>query len=938
MTIETEILRWSNKGITIYRHVVKNYYPNEKEIHMNGDQVDLARNPFNNDHRTLQLTLEGDRYVYSDTELPDFKGGPFEFAALHYKLEGEPLLMKMAEEMRIPIDKIMFMIKQEQSQNQPEPDTESPETIKLDLPLFSYFRKPVSNVNQFKDLTIIEAYEMIKSESFRKNTEFLRNLKSTKEARLYKATNFNYVTFSGTFTTRNNDGLRKHSGLMAIDFDHVEDIGKLKETLLNDPCLDTELMFVSPSGDGLKWIVPVNIDKATHLDHFRAIEGYLKEKYDLNIDPSGKDVSRACFLPCDPDAYINPNYFEYKTPRKEFDVLAYIPKDTERMEQNSNTLQFPPATIHDVELVIKRIEQTQTDITASYNNWRDIGFAFAMAFGEEGRSLYHRVSRFYGNYDHQECDDQYTSCSKSKKTGITLNSFFYVAKKAGIDITTSAKRQYQPIKQGDSPKTPGKSTDMPDWDVQDQEKDKKDTSLVSFRDTPRIPGYVYANLPVLLRDCCGLFAEAVEKDVVLVGSLTIVSGCLPNLEGTYFDKKYSPHLYTFITAPAGSGKGILNWAAYLGNTIHDNLVRQSIIAKAEYERELDYYNSLNKTQRVGMSVPLEPIRRKLFIPANCSSSAFIQALSDNNYRVIIFETEADTLASSFKQEWGNFADVLRKGFHHERASLYRRKDNEFIEITDPHLAILLAGTPKQVQNIMPDVENGLFSRFLYYAFDDHSKFRNPFISYSGVDMPSFFKKKGDQVFELYEALNRQPEPIRFRFTESQGELFTEHFGILYERNRLLLDNDFNANSRRLGLITFRIAMVLTALRILEDGHLPKELVCSDLDFNLAMIIVFTLEKHSIAVFQNLPDNQIKGIRMRFYNALPAGFDRAAFKAVASDMDILERTAYRYIREMKKIGLLKHEHNWYTKITTQENAHDLLMNTDFKDTKAEEKPE
>lgn len=936
--MENEILRWSNKGITIYRHVVKKYYPNDKEIHLMGDEVDLAKNPFNNDHRTLQLTLKGDRYVYSDTELPNFKGGPFEFAALHYKLEGEPLHMKLAEELKMPIDKIMFLIKQEKSITRSEPETKCTEPPKLESQLFSYFRKPIKNTNQFKDITIIEAYEMIKSESFRKSTEFLRQIESANEARLYKATNFNYVTFSGTFNTRKDDLLKKHSGLMAIDFDHVDDLDQLKNTLLNDPCLDTELMFISPSGDGLKWIVPVNIGKASHFDHFKAIEAYLKEKYDLNIDASGKDVSRACFLPWDPDAYINPNYFEYKTPRKEFDVLAYLPKSTERMEPKSNALQFPPATIQDVELVIERIEETQTDITNEYSDWRNIGFAFAKEFPAEGRSLFHRVSRFYIGYDHAKCDTQYDACSKGEKSGISLKTFFYIAKKAGIDISTFEKKQYRPIKQGDSPKTPVKSSDIPADDLQDQEKAKKEITPASFRDTPRIPGYVYANLPVLLRECCDLFAEAVEKDVVLVGSLTIVSGCLPNLEGTYFDKKYSPHLYTFITAPAGSGKGILNWAAYLGNTIHDNLIKQSMIAKAEYERELDYYNSLNKNQRVGMSLPLEPIRRKLFIPANCSSSAFIQALADNNYRVIIFETEADTMASSFKQEWGNFADVLRKGFHHERASLYRRKDNEFIEITDPHLAILLAGTPKQVQNIMPDVENGLFSRFLYYAFDDHSKFRNPFISYSGVDMPSFFKKKGDQVFELYETLNRQPEPIRFRFTESQGELFTEHFGILYERNRLLLDNDFNANSRRLGLITFRIAMVLTALRVLEDGDLPQELVCSDLDFNLAMTIVFTLEKHSIAVFQNLPDNQIKGLRMRFYNALPEGFDRAALKAVASDMDILERTAYRYIREMKKIGLLKHEHNWYTKITTQENANDLLSNTDFKNTKTEDKPE
>ena len=86
--------------------------------------------------------------------------------------------------------------------------------------------------------------------------------------------------------------------------------------------------------------------------------------------------------------------------------------------------------------------------------------------------------------------------------------------------------------------------------------------------------------------------------------------------------------------------------------------------------------------------------------------------------------------------------------------------------------------------------------------------------------------------------------------------FTEKFNALYKRNRMLLGNDFNANSRRLGLISFRIAMVLRALRILEDGDYSNPLVCSETDFQTAIQIAFTLEKHAIAVFQNLPNNNL----------------------------------------------------------------------------------
>lgn len=409
-----------------------------------------------------------------------------------------------------------------------------------------------------------------------------------------------------------------------------------------------------------------------------------------------------------------------------------------------------------------------------------------------------------------------------------------------------------------------------------------------------------------------MFHDTIEKDVFLIGAIAVLSGCLPNIHGTYFDEPVSAHLYAFITAPAGSGKGKLKWAKYFGLKIHQQMVEQSSREKEDYERELENYNNLSKNQRQGVERPKEPRRKMFFIPANSSSSAFIQAMSDNDFKGILFETEADTLAGTLKQEWGNFSDVLRKAFHHESTNMFRRKDNEYIEVNDPHLAIVLSGTPKQVHNMMPDTENGLFSRFLYYAFEDYSDFKNPFISHQKVNYIDFFQEKGSQISDLYEILINQPKPMHFCFTARQAEIFTDQFNTLYKRNRMLLGNDFNANSRRLGLITFRIAMVLRTLRILEDGDYSNPLICSETDFQTAIQIAFTLEKHAIAVFQNLPNNNLKGIKLKFFNALPDNFNRQGYLAVARQLNIKDKTAEKYIGQFKENGLLNHEHNKYTK--------------------------
>ena len=192
--------------------------------------------------------------------------------------------------------------------------------------------------------------------------------------------------------------------------------------------------------------------------------------------------------------------------------------------------------------------------------------------------------------------------------------------------------------------------------------------------TQQLPEEIYEKLPGILRESAGLFQDAIEKDVFLIGAIAVLSGCLPNVEGIYFDEPHSAHLYAFITAPAGSGKGKMKWARYFGQTIHDRMVELYKADRDAYELNMEHYNNLERREKLEEDKPMEPLRKMFFIPANSSSSAFIQALADNDFTGVIFETEADTLAGTFKKEWGNFSDVLRKAFHHENTSLFRRKE------------------------------------------------------------------------------------------------------------------------------------------------------------------------------------------------------------------------------------------------------------------------
>ncbi|MCU4158381.1 DUF3987 domain-containing protein [Carboxylicivirga sp. A043] len=418
---------------------------------------------------------------------------------------------------------------------------------------------------------------------------------------------------------------------------------------------------------------------------------------------------------------------------------------------------------------------------------------------------------------------------------------------------------------------------------------------------------VFNTLPPLLSDCVNMFDDQIEKDVVLIGALGVLSGCLPNIEGVYFGKNYTPHLYCFITAMAGSGKGNLDWAKLLGSRIHEAQLNQHKTDIEQYEYAIQKYDTLNKHEKLNESKPAKPSQLMHFIPGNSSSAAIIQALTNNNDRGIIFETEADTVSNIMSQEWGDFSDVLRKAFHHETVSLYRKTEDAYIEMKRPMLSMILSGTPKQVSRMIADSENGLFSRFLFYGFEHEGDFKNPFEMPSQINYKSFFEDKGNLVYELYKTLIIRQTPVQFQLTKRQGLIFTQYLNTLLNDSRTELSSEFEASIKRLGIIAFRIAMILSALRYISKSSIPHVLTCNDNDFNNALSIISTGSVHAADVFVHLlkgGERKTDNISL-LYNKLPDKFTRANANEIGEQLSIPPSTLTRYLKNREKYDKISH---------------------------------
>ncbi len=311
------ILSRTNYGIDIYAHILQEYYPDvEMVLSLSGRICSPTANPFNAHKPTLVVFIEKETTLgnsldkelafHTDNEraIPD--GNVFDFAELHYNQSGDELLQTINKELHLHIGEKIDFYSHNKVATQSRQSPIGQIIQEKEEVSFSFYKSPIKNTIPHKSVSLFQAYKYIVGDYAKERTEKLRSITDPKQARQYKASTFDYCTFSGVFNSRNDKALINHSGLLCVDFDHLPNLEIVFQALLADEYFDTQLLFVSPSGDGLKWIIPIDTSETPHSNYFAAVANYMLQTYGIEVDKSGKDISRACFLAHDPNAYINP--------------------------------------------------------------------------------------------------------------------------------------------------------------------------------------------------------------------------------------------------------------------------------------------------------------------------------------------------------------------------------------------------------------------------------------------------------------------------------------------------------------------------------------------------------------------------------------------------------------------------------------------------------
>jgi hypothetical protein len=264
------------------------------------------------------------------------------------------------------------------------------------------------------------------------------------------------VTFSATFKEkRRRENIGEYNEIIVLDIDKLnqEQMSKYKEILHKDKYVFS--FWESPSKKGLKGLIKLSFEykyddiDISHRTAFKKLVTYFNQNYEIELDESGSDTTRLCFLSSDEnlvlkdkiapfviivDDIIIENTFDTENKRvdslkKGKSVKTVNKKDALYNPKGKNI----PSNRLAIKSIIKFLSKRNLSITNSYEKWYRVAFAIATSFTYDiGEKYFLSLCRL-DKEKHNEIESKnlLISCYEKTDFKISFNTIYHYAQENG---------------------------------------------------------------------------------------------------------------------------------------------------------------------------------------------------------------------------------------------------------------------------------------------------------------------------------------------------------------------------------------------------------------------------------------------------------------------------------------------------------------------------
>ena len=327
----------------------------------------------------------------------------------------------------------------------------------------SFQRNTWAGIGQ--EILIGDVLQQITSDLYRNEVTKLRKLISINDLESYgmhKKT-LPCVTFCGTFDiNRRKEDIKIYNSLIVIDIDKLSTVEFLRVKSVLETNKYVLAYWESPSGKGFKGLVSLEYEfdpndgflDYHHKRAFQNLSNYFFSEFDIELDESGSDTTRLCFLTHDINlktkedfngfavSYEKVSEAKFKASKSTIANIEFSSKDLLFNPKNRNS----PINRKTIQSIIKYLIKHNRSITESYEEWYRVAYAIASSFTYDlGEKYFFSLSKLdIDKFNETNCRNMLNYAYSNSSGKINFSSIIYYANQQGY-LTSSQKREVSKV-------------------------------------------------------------------------------------------------------------------------------------------------------------------------------------------------------------------------------------------------------------------------------------------------------------------------------------------------------------------------------------------------------------------------------------------------------------------------------------------------------------
>ena len=392
-----------------------------------------------------------------------------------------------------------------------------------------------------------------------------------------------------------------------------------------------------------------------------------------------------------------------------------------------------------------------------------------------------------------------------------------------------------------------------------------------------LPDAMMQCLPQMMSEPLSLYDDADIRTMLLMAMMPTLGSAMSNVRVRHGQRLYSLGMMNICVGPSASGKGSVGDVASLVDGINDIICRESAQAMADHRKRHKRYGRLTSQLTYAakgdvanlidvndiaeeVDEPQAPLRRMHKLPSKTTAANYYRLLYANGDNISYLHIpELAEMTAANRGAFGDFMYILLAAQNEESLHTARKTDDEDYHIPHTRLALAATGTMSSVREFIPNLEDGLSTRFLYHNLPAKDTVRDEMDEAMAEAFRDVYTYHRSRLTEIWSALRQfdgkpDEELPRLIISDEQCKLIDEYYRQMVSFVALALpDKDLRAPILRSRLNLYRMLMIVAVLRRHEEMGSAEELFAeklftvaeADLRWGLAYIFYTLMQTSTI---------------------------------------------------------------------------------------------